>query len=171
CSCKRRAAARRPAWLCGAASAAGLVVFQDLVDGPTQAHSFGRRAGGFPGSSRVALRTKASSEASREPARTLTASRSLVLWTTERSPHPRIRAPLCTPLRCSTKHNFMGMFDGTSLPLPGFAQPEKRRLRGVYWSILHPRLPGAGQYEGWSERAAGGFHSALWLRPPVITAV
>jgi len=33
----------------------------------------------------------------------------------------------------------MGMFDGTSLRRSGFA-PDKRRSRGVYWSIWHPAL-------------------------------
>jgi hypothetical protein len=47
-------------------------------------------------------------------------------------------APLCIPLRYSTKHNSMGMFDGTSLRRSGFGSAEKRLSRGVHWSILHP---------------------------------
>jgi hypothetical protein len=40
-------------------------------------------------------------------------------------------APLCTPLRYSTKQNPMGMFDGTSFPavyFPSAATPLTRRL-------------------------------------------
>ena len=53
---------------------------------------------------------------------------------------PAHTAPLCTPLRCSTKQNSTEMFDGTSLRVAWFCSARKRRSGGVYWSILTPAL-------------------------------
>jgi hypothetical protein len=46
---------------------------------------------------------------------------------------PSYGEQLCTPLRCSTKRNSMGMFDGTSLRRYGFAPPK---------DAAHPALTG-----------------------------
>jgi len=72
----------------------------------------------------VALRTAASSALSREPARTPWPPRVRSSYRRRRLAAPAHRAPLCTPLRCSTKHNLIGMFDGTSLRRSGFAPPK-----------------------------------------------
>ena len=110
-----------------------LVVFQDLVDNAhprIQLRPARRLPPPVPRGTgyRSIFRT-----VSRASPNCLAASRSLILSTTTARALAHT-APLCIPLRCSTKHKPMGMFDGTSLVGGLVLLRQQRRSRGVYWS-------------------------------------
>ena len=87
---------------------------------------------------RAAPSNAASCAPSREPAQTAGLPPAHSSCRRQQLAAPARIAPPCTPLRCSTKHISMGMFDGTSFPAVWFYPAQNARSHGVYWSIFTP---------------------------------